>query len=344
VWICGDCHLGNLGPVADTKGRVAIQIRDVDQTVIGNPAHDIIRLGLSLASTARSSNLPGITTAKIIEQVVDGYEAALVGELANPKDKSHRPKSMQKLLKNSIKRKWRHLALERFRTNRAVLRPRKVFWPLRPEERLALVALFNEQANRDAIARLTTVQSTDALELVDAAYWIKGCSSLGRLRYAVILEVGEGKSASLCLIDIKQAVTAAAPRAAEAAMPKDEATRIIAGAKALSPNLGDRMIAARFLGASLVLRELKPQDLKVDVGRLTQEETMALSRYLAGVVGRAHGRQMDADTRKSWHGELARARSATLDAPSWVWASVVDLVAAHEGGYLNHCRLVTRTA
>src|SRR5580692_10222346 len=53
IWICGDCHIGNLGPLADAKGRVAIQIRDLDQTVIGNPVHDIIRLGLSLASAAR---------------------------------------------------------------------------------------------------------------------------------------------------------------------------------------------------------------------------------------------------------------------------------------------------
>ena len=43
VWICGDCHVGNLGPLADAKGRVAVQIRDLDQTVIGNPAHDLIR-------------------------------------------------------------------------------------------------------------------------------------------------------------------------------------------------------------------------------------------------------------------------------------------------------------
>jgi hypothetical protein len=42
VWICEDCHLGKRGPLADTKGRVAIQIRDLDQTVIGNPAHDLI--------------------------------------------------------------------------------------------------------------------------------------------------------------------------------------------------------------------------------------------------------------------------------------------------------------
>jgi hypothetical protein len=37
VWICGDCHAGNLGPLADAKGRIHVQIRDLDQTVIGNP-------------------------------------------------------------------------------------------------------------------------------------------------------------------------------------------------------------------------------------------------------------------------------------------------------------------
>jgi uncharacterized protein (DUF2252 family) len=26
IWICGDCHIGNLGPIADTAGNVAIQI------------------------------------------------------------------------------------------------------------------------------------------------------------------------------------------------------------------------------------------------------------------------------------------------------------------------------
>ena len=25
VWICGDCHLGNLGPLADLKGRVEVR-------------------------------------------------------------------------------------------------------------------------------------------------------------------------------------------------------------------------------------------------------------------------------------------------------------------------------
>src|SRR5262245_52684278 len=66
VWICGDCHVGNLGPLANASGQIEVQIRDLDQTVIGNPAHDLIRLGLSLASAARGSDLPGVTTARML--------------------------------------------------------------------------------------------------------------------------------------------------------------------------------------------------------------------------------------------------------------------------------------
>ena len=93
-----------LGPLADAKGRVSVQIRDLDQTVIGNPAHDLIRLGLSLASAARGSDLPGVTTARILEELIAGYQAALLGSLATDKDKSHRPKSIQALLARSTRR------------------------------------------------------------------------------------------------------------------------------------------------------------------------------------------------------------------------------------------------
>ncbi len=58
MWICGDCHIGNLGPVADVHGELVIEIRDFDQTVVGNPVHDLVRLGLSLASAAGGSDLP----------------------------------------------------------------------------------------------------------------------------------------------------------------------------------------------------------------------------------------------------------------------------------------------
>src|ERR1700683_5507269 len=85
VWICGDCHVGNIGPLADSEGKIEIQIRDMDQTVVGNPAHDLVRLALSLATSARGSDLPGVTVVKMMEEMIEGYESALAAPKARVK-------------------------------------------------------------------------------------------------------------------------------------------------------------------------------------------------------------------------------------------------------------------
>jgi uncharacterized protein (DUF2252 family) len=76
VRICGVGHVGNLGSLASATGCIEIQIRDLDQTVIANPAHDRIRLGPSLASAARGSDLPGQTAAGMLEELMNGYGQA----------------------------------------------------------------------------------------------------------------------------------------------------------------------------------------------------------------------------------------------------------------------------
>ena len=339
VWICGDCHLGNLGPLADNKGRVAVQIRDLDQTVIGNPAHDLIRLGLSLASAARGSNLPGVTTARILEQLMVGYQTAMAGDFDAQGEKALRPDAIRGLLEQSVRRRWHDLAAERLDTVKPVVPLGKKFWALTDEERAALDALFAQDSVRELLTKLQSRDSGDAVSLVDAAYWMKGCSSLGRLRFAAMIRIGKGRSATFTLVDLKEGVTAAAPRTPDASMPRDNAVRVVTGARALSPNLGQRMMATRLLDKAVVLRELMPQDLKLDVGLLTQAQAMALAAYLAGVVGKAHGRQMTAEQRTSWKAELAREPSARLDAPSWLWSCVVDLLGIHERAYLEHCRM-----
>jgi uncharacterized protein (DUF2252 family) len=341
IWICGDCHVGNLGPLADAKGRVLIQIRDLDQTVIGNPAHDLIRLGLSLASAARGSDLSGVTTARILEELVSGYQSALSTDFGTDKENSHRPKSIQTLLAQSTRRRWRHLAEERLDTVKPTIPLGKRFWALTPQERAALSEMFAGDSVRLTLTSLRGLTKDSPIDLLDAAYWMKGCSSLGRLRYAAILRIGRGKNSSLCLVDVKEGVVAAAPKASKARMPRDNAVRVVTGARALSPNLGERMMAAKLLGRAVVVRELMPQDLKIEINRLSSEEAMRLARYLAGVVGRSHGRQMEPSQRRVWRSDLGKYQKASLAAPSWLWANVVELIALHEAAYLEHCRRFT---
>ncbi len=337
VWICGDCHMGNIGPIADARGRVALQVRDLDQTVIGNPAHDLVRLALSLASAARGSDLAGIVTVRIVESVMSGYEAALRGCYAEGRPDAIESRTVRSLVRMSLGRRWRHLAAERLESVRPTLPLGRRFWRITAEERAAIVAMFEERTLHDLIGALQQNEHAD-VEVVDAAYWMKGCSSLGRLRYAVMLRVGHGRAASMCLVDIKEGVAAAAPRAPDADVPRDNAIRVVTAAKAMSPYLGERMMACRLLGKGVVLRELMPQDLKLEIDTVNEREMLLLAEHLANVVGRAHGRQMDDENRAAWSAELQRARSSTIDAPTWLWKGVVERVGIHEAAYLEHCR------
>ncbi len=342
VWICGDCHIGNLGPLADADGRVDVQIRDLDQTVIGNPAHDLVRLGLSLASAARGSDLPGVTTARMMEEMARGYGLALRDPRSDEVDAADRvpePDVVNSVRRRALGRRWRHLARERLEDVRPQIPLGSKFWALADEERAAIDALFRDEGVRRLVLALSARSDEDDLEVADAAYWMKGCSSLGKLRYAVLVELkGGGRKRGYAMVDLKEAVAAAAPAAPGADMPADPAERVVAGARALSPNLGDRMMAAALMDRPVVLRELAPQDLKLEIDQFSREEAVQAARYLAYVVGRAHARQMDDHVRAEWARELDRRRPHDMDAPGWLWSSVVSLAARHEAGYLEHCR------
>ena len=158
---------------------------------------------------------------------------------------------------------------------------------------------------------------------------------MGLLRFAVLLSVGGD---DYCFIDIKEAVHAAAPRYQHVSMPRDNAQRVVEGARQMSPALGERMTAQRLLEHGVFIRELLPQDLKLEIDQMKIEEAIHTASYLAYVVGCAHARQMEDGTRKSWRSELKLNRSKSLATPAWLWKSVVQLMASHEAGYLEHCR------
>lgn len=336
VWICGDCHTGNLGPVADLEGKIDIQIRDLDQTVIGNPTHDLLRLGLSLAMAARSSDLPGVTTALMLEELIVGYISGLSGRFAKMEPKNLEP--INRVMRAAKTRQWKHLAEERIENVKPTIPLGPKFWSLSSTEKLQLQELFDSGCLANLIQRIGGKEEDAKIRLVDAAYWMKGCSSLGRLRYAVLVGVGEKKKTEYRLLDIKEAAVAAAPYSKGAKMPKNNADRVVAGANALSPFLGERMVAVKIAGKQAVARELRPQDMKFELDGLQQAEAIAIARLMAGVVGKAHGRQLKREDKQGWVRELRARHSKGLDAPRWLWSGVLDLAALHESAYLEHCR------
>jgi len=339
IWIGGDCHVGNLGPVAAKDAEVSIELRDLDQTVIGSPAHDVVRLCLSLAMAVRASALPGAVTAHVVESVARGYEVVLEAAASErPFVLEKPPAQVLGVIREARARSRKQLFADRIGKANGKIPMGKRFWPLLPEERQAVEQLVASTRAHRLITSLASRADDAELELVDAAYWVKGCSSLGLWRAAALIRVGSEKEKSLALIDIKEAKQPLSPRAPDAELPSHQGERVVTGARALSPSLGERMAPASILDKQVFVRELLPQDLKFELEALNEAEALAIGRYLASVVAQAHVRQLTSAEAGSWL-EIFRKDSAhNMTAPAWLWAAVVDLVALHEGAYLEHCR------
>ena len=164
IWICGDCHVGNLGPLADIDGQIDIEIRDLDQTVIGNPAHDLIRLGLSLATAARGSDLPGVTTAKMIEQMIEGYEEGLADK--DPDLRSRRPECVRVVMRQAVARTWDHLAKERLEDTSPTIPLGRRFWPISEDERREIERIFATEEVRLLVTALRSRKDDAGVEVL----------------------------------------------------------------------------------------------------------------------------------------------------------------------------------
>ena len=340
VWICGDAHVGNLGPIARSDERIEVELRDLDQSVPGNPAYDLVRLGLSLAMAARSSDLPGVVTARLIEELMAGYLDAFAD--APEQQELTDSAAVRFVVREALRRKWRHLHRERVgKKARFPLGDR--FLPLDAAEREDVDRFLDRERVRQLVTALDCRDDNAEIRVLDAAYWVKGCSSLGLWRCAALIHVvGHGEnSGGYSLLDIKEAVEPFAPAAAGGQLvPAHPGERVVNGALALSPALGKRMLSGTVAGHAVFVRELMPQDLKIELEMFDDVEARATARALARVVGTAHARQMKDPEKRSWRELLQNASGRWLEAPSWLWSSVVELVGFHERAYLEHCRRV----
>ncbi|HWA76073.1 MAG TPA: DUF2252 family protein [Polyangiaceae bacterium] len=336
IWICGDAHVGNLGPIARCSEGVEVELRDLDQTVPGNPVHDLVRLALSLGMAARSSDLPGVVTARLVEELMAGYLEAFVDPSAP--EQSSSSAAVRFVVREALRRRWRHLHRDRI-GKRPKFPIGERFLPLDAQERADVQAFLSTERVRKLVTRIECRDERAKIRVVDAAYWVKGCSSLGLWRCAALVEViGHERGGGYSLLDLKGATKPIAPASSTDELPLHHGDRVVKGALALAPALGERMLAGTVAGHAIFVRELMPQDLKLELEMFDDAEARATARALARIVGVAHARQLDPNTRDAWRQELERSMSRSIEAPGWLWSSVVDLIGIHERAYLEHCR------
>jgi alkylated DNA repair dioxygenase AlkB len=67
---------------------------------------------------------------------------------------------------------------------------------------------------------------------------------------------------------------------------------------------------------TVIIRELCPQDLKIELAEISREEAIDTAYFLGAIVGKAHGRQMTLAQRNEWISGLKRKRQNSIDTPS----------------------------
>ncbi|GAC1394079.1 MAG: DUF2252 domain-containing protein [Polyangiales bacterium] len=333
VWISGDCHVENVGAVPDARGTVAFQMNDFDESVVGNPAHDLARMALSLAVSVREAGLGGVAVHRGTAALVDGY----LGGLRARRDPRPTAPRLRAMLADAA-RETRPSLLARLtgHAHPGELPRGPRFWPLPAPTRAKLLGLV-EDPGVAAVIRLGGVRPEAEVRARDAAFRVAGTSSLGGFRAAVLIEVshrGVPKPDRRRLLDVKAVAPTHTARLGSAT-PRDDATRILEATRALAPAFGARKTAVVVDGKHALVRELMPQEKKADLGGLRDGELVEVARSFGALVGFAHGRQLSAARARAWGATVSERRRAP--SPRWLTDALEALLAAHEAAYHRHC-------
>ena len=211
----------------------------------------------------------------------------------------------------------------------------KTFWSLPDNEKWSIGVLLDSAPVKSLILAISKRSAKAKVELLDSAYWMKGCSSLGKLRYAALVHVSGERRDKLSLIDIKEAVPCP-PRRPPIQPPCRPLFRRAGGGgcpRHVAPTSATAWRRRTLSGpARSVVRELMPEYLKLEIEQFSRREALGAARYLAFVIGR-DARPPDEPTTSGSPGTADLChRPSDLDAPPWLWRAVVGLIVKHEGG------------
>jgi hypothetical protein len=77
IWICGDCHIGNIGPLADSRAKSKFRSGIWIKLWSGTRLTIWSVWPFPLPRPHEVLTCPALPVAKMMEQVFEGYEQAL---------------------------------------------------------------------------------------------------------------------------------------------------------------------------------------------------------------------------------------------------------------------------
>jgi uncharacterized protein (DUF2252 family) len=283
--VVGDLHLENFGAFRAADGMVVFDVNDFDETASFTPALDLARLATSfvLADERRGD-------ARAVERItalVDAWSAAARSLDLRPIGGKEAPPIVRALVESAgdaSRATW----LERRAEGGAAQRRFKSSEKYRPIADPALRTAIIE-AVRQFGARCAERPSDtpDWPNVLDVAVRIAGTGSLGRFRWAILVQGKSDKPGKERILELKEALPSALAPAESTA---DAAERVIATQRRLQGAHPAYLGVAHVAGRAFTVRELQPTEAKLDSAALKGPDLDALAAACGIVLGRLHRR------------------------------------------------------
>jgi uncharacterized protein (DUF2252 family) len=267
---------------------VAFDINDFDDTVIGPWRWDVMRLVTSLVLAVRGRGASGELTVTLANAMLDAYVESAFGE----RGPGAPPKPVATLMQ-TVKSRSRAELLDA-RTKKSH-RDGKRYVDLPHATDVAAREAFAEYARKMKKAHGL---DADHFEVLDTAFRVAGTGSLGTLRIAVLVR-GKGGEDGCWVFDMK----AQGKPSAGALLKVPEqvpAERVIAGMHALLEHPLHMVSAVRMGSESMFVRRLTPQEDKLDISRVHEQDLEPTVRHLGSLTGAAHRRAVVGKPPRAW--------------------------------------------
>ncbi len=279
----GDLHLENMGTYQTGTKKISYDLNDFDDAFTGPYTWDLIRCTVSIHLAAAEAGMDKDTRMKLVEDFLEGYNNALNYLQKNPA-----------LLSQPLENKFlsKHSAdivgkvsgypygqfLSEITANGKLIRNEK----LKP---------VSKEIADSVIKGMTAYSSRNktAFKVKDIAGYVSGKGSLGRYRYAVLVEGASNRSDDDIVLDIKEGVQPSIA-SISGSLAGNQAERIIKSTKYFVPSSEPYLGTINIGSNPFFVRQLLPNQ-KVELGKLNKKsEFKEHLDTVSIIVARAHAR------------------------------------------------------
>jgi len=283
--IVGDLHLENFGAFRAADGSVVFDVNDFDETASSTPALDLARVATSVVlADERHGDVRAVERTSAL---VDAWASAARSLDLRPIGGKEAPAVVRALVdtaSDASRATWIERRIEGGAGQRRFKTSEKYQTVVDDKTRAAVADAVREFGAR---CPERPADIADWPRVLDVAVRVAGTGSLGRFRWAVLVQGKSDKPGKERILELKEALPSSL---SPGDTTLDAAERVIATQRRLQGAPPAYLGVAHVGPRPFTVRELQPTEAKLDVSVLKGGDFDALAAACGTVLGRLHRR------------------------------------------------------